>query len=835
MTNAASTETARPSGAWMLALAGLIAVAAVLRFHGLAEQGAFFQREATFVEIVRGWLGAPGGEATVAAGARDVVWSAVVACVLAVTGPSAEWAGRVAAAVCGLALIPVSWRVGRLWFGDAAGAFALAAICALLPSLVWWSRLGLPAMLALVCAFGGLLALLRCFAGSRTSYAETIGAAVAFAVAVLADASMLPVAVAAAIWFTAMAMAQAERRRAAGAVFLFIASFVAALLVAGAFGAYRNVSPEVGLGSPDVFYWLWQRDGAAVCLLGGVGVFAASRLDRPRAGLLALLFALPMGWGIVFTNTARGVPFPFLPVYVAIALLAGGGLHALLTMQRRALAITAGAVALSFVLAQSAPLMWLHSGARESGAYLAALAPAEQRGRHYVPAVAALARPARPYADAYNRGLPRLWWADPAEEVHTLYHQHGAYVVLVGEAGHRAWRWDDFKPLQVFPRRVPRAALFVSEGPGTPAEKRERFRAGMHDRLAAYDIATVAAGLPHEHDEPPPAFAASLGLGAPPRFPVPDDAALFDEWRVQFRAALRDVLGMENIPRTEELHARVTDETNAEQYIRERVELESEPGTWVPAFVLRPEQRANPPVVLFLHGHGPGKSLLAGVPLTPELAAMADEYGDVAGQLVRRGYAVIIPDQRGFGELMHAEDVALGLPYSCPRLQPERLAAGRTLIGERVHDTMRWIDYARQRADLDASRIIVAGHSAGGTTALFTAALDERVETVFVSGYFGTWADTIGRVEQCVGNYVPGIARLGELSDIAALVAPRRLRISAGRLDADNPFPALERAFADVRRAYSRTGGTADLAVGPGGHLVYPEHLWPLLAPAPPT
>ena len=53
MTNAAPTETARPSGAWMLALAGLIAVAAVLRFHGLAEQGAFFQGEDAYLETAR--------------------------------------------------------------------------------------------------------------------------------------------------------------------------------------------------------------------------------------------------------------------------------------------------------------------------------------------------------------------------------------------------------------------------------------------------------------------------------------------------------------------------------------------------------------------------------------------------------------------------------------------------------------------------------------------------------------------------------------------------------------------------------------------------------------
>ena len=171
-------------------------------------------------------------------------------------------------------------------------------------------------------------------------------------------------------------------------------------------------------------------------------------------------------------------------------------------------------------------------------------------------------------------------------------------------------------------------------------------------------------------------------------------------------------------------------------------------------------------------------------------------------------------------------------PRSCARLQLEAQLVGRSLVGERVFDAMRWIDYAVARPDIDARRPLVVGHSTGGTVALFTAALDERVQVVFVSGYLGLLMEMLTAIDHCECNYVSGLALLGDLPEVAALVAPRRLRFSHGRQDRAFPLQGAETAFARAQSMFTHVGGTVDLRIGDAGHIVYPEHLWELLAEA---
>ena len=65
------------------------------------------------------------------------------------------------------------------------------------------------------------------------------------------------------------------------------------------------------------------------------------------------------------------------------------------------------------------------------------------------------------------------------------------------------------------------------------------------------------------------------------------------------------------------------------------------------------------------------------------------------------------------------------------------------MIGLRVWDVIRAIDFLQTRREIDQTRIATMGISGGGTVSLFSAALDERIKVGVVSGYFNTFRDCL--------------------------------------------------------------------------------------------
>ncbi|MEA1951851.1 MAG: dienelactone hydrolase family protein, partial [Planctomycetota bacterium] len=97
---------------------------------------------------------------------------------------------------------------------------------------------------------------------------------------------------------------------------------------------------------------------------------------------------------------------------------------------------------------------------------------------------------------------------------------------------------------------------------------------------------------------------------------------------------------------------------------------------------------------------------------------------------------------------------------------------GRTMTGLDVEDTLAAIEYFAHRADVDAGRIGLVGMGQGGMTALYTAALDRRVQATAVADYFQTHAQLC---DEPVDRRLPGqFLEFGD-AEVAALVAPRLL------------------------------------------------------------
>ena len=312
-------------------------------------------------------------------------------------------------------------------------------------------------------------------------------------------------------------------------------------------------------------------------------------------------------------------------------------------------------------------------------------------------------------------------------------------------------------------------------------------------------------------------------------------------WQEAFRPVVRRVLGIDAIAARGEcdLEPELVGTVTLTDHIREEWTVQTEPGFRLPFYLLRPPETpasagVRRPVVITPHGHGKaGKRTYVGIQDTPqERESIAAGERDIALQAVREGYLAIAPDMRGFASLRRTEDQEQDRTSSCRTLQMHALLFGRTLVGERVFDVGRLIDFATTRPDADASHVVITGNSGGGTVSLFAAACDERITVAVPGSYFSTFEDSIGSIYHCECNYVPGILRHGEMWDVAGLIAPRPFLAVAGTDDPIFPIASVRSSFARLQRIYEAAGAGSRcrLSVNEGGHRYYKRDVWPFVA-----
>jgi dienelactone hydrolase len=244
-------------------------------------------------------------------------------------------------------------------------------------------------------------------------------------------------------------------------------------------------------------------------------------------------------------------------------------------------------------------------------------------------------------------------------------------------------------------------------------------------------------------------------------------------------------------------------------FTREQVVIQTQPGEYMPVHVLHP-RNATPPYkpVIAVHGHGSdGARLLLGDAHDPlEVEHMHALNYDYARRLAEHGFLVFVPVLRGFAERLEdppLQDTDEGLwVKSCHTAGMGALLCGKTLLGLRVWDVKRLVDYIQTRPEPTTTGLGCAGLSGGGTVTLFTTALEPRITCAAVSGYFNTFRDSIMAIRHCACNYVPGILRYAELVDVAGLIAPRPLLVESGRQDPIFPVSAAQRAYRDLQTIY---------------------------------
>jgi len=309
--------------------------------------------------------------------------------------------------------------------------------------------------------------------------------------------------------------------------------------------------------------------------------------------------------------------------------------------------------------------------------------------------------------------------------------------------------------------------------------------------------------------------------------PLPEedpDPAAIPAWVERRRPRLLQLMGTE--PSRVPLNVETLESTACDGYRRDKIVFDTEDTMSVPAYLLVPDARIGVPpgaAVLACHGHGPGKSQVVGLEHTDMPNA------DYALQLARRGYVVLAPDLRCFGERLdwNPED-----HYACDTNLVHAAMAGWNPLTQNVWDLMRSLDVLADHPLVDPDRMGMVGISYGGTVTLFTAAVDERVAAAVVSGYFSSWAESHKMPwNMCGSQILFGMLGRLEHEDLGALVAPRPLLVETGSEDLLFPVAAATESVRRTRLVYETLGASDRLVhdVFDGGHQWHGTEALPFL------
>lgn len=323
-----------------------------------------------------------------------------------------------------------------------------------------------------------------------------------------------------------------------------------------------------------------------------------------------------------------------------------------------------------------------------------------------------------------------------------------------------------------------------------------------------------------------PMYQSSLLMQHAPRAAAIKEGQSLTQWQEEARAKLGELLGLP-FERCDE-QFRIESERVCSEYTEYRLAYHTEAHFEIVACLRIPAGAPSGiPVVICLQGHSKGMHISLGEPrYEGDEQTIKGGDRDFAIQIVKKGYAALALEQRGFGECGGTEKGP-----ACYQVAMSAMLMGRTLIGERVWDISRSIDMLEAHfPQLDAKRVAIMGNSGGGTASIYAAAMDPRIAAAMPSCAMCGYMPSIGVQYHCSCNYIPGIMKYFDMGDLAGLIAPRPLVVVNGQNDTIFPIDSAKEQVAIARQYYALAGAEnlCRHVVGPEGHRFYAALGWPV-------
>ena len=329
----------------------------------------------------------------------------------------------------------------------------------------------------------------------------------------------------------------------------------------------------------------------------------------------------------------------------------------------------------------------------------------------------------------------------------------------------------------------------------------------------------------------PSAALAPLFEAAPLALTFAKRGAGASAWQKAARAKLVELLGHRRQPEGQVPVTRFDeDHTHPAGVHRRRLYLSAWRGADIPVNLLWKGDLSSPmPTMICLTGTSVRANCAWGEPRTTIDPIKIARGLDMAVQAAQRGYLAVVVEQLAFGERTERHMTPVS-PAAGVDTAHHALLVGRTHLGLWTSDLSAVIDWLLgSEIPVDPTRLHAMGHSAGGTTALFGAAVDTRIGAALASGCVGSWRRNLARRRDGSGQMaIPRILDWLEMSDVLGLVAPRPLLVVSGMKDHIWPFEEAARVVAEARPCYEAFGASGRLAAvsGRAGHLPYPDDAW---------
>ncbi|MDR1629652.1 MAG: prolyl oligopeptidase family serine peptidase [Oscillospiraceae bacterium] len=248
------------------------------------------------------------------------------------------------------------------------------------------------------------------------------------------------------------------------------------------------------------------------------------------------------------------------------------------------------------------------------------------------------------------------------------------------------------------------------------------------------------------------------------------------------RNAISDIIGLQHTSCGTEY--KIINSSKQEEYTRYLIKYNTY-NDEIPAYLLIPDASGPRPAVLVHHQHNRkqflGKSEVCGLAGNPLQA-----FGPA---LAQKGFVVLAPDSIFFEDRRKNAKGIEPLPGDADFWQHHnemcyRIVHGENLMKTVIEDAMQGISLLAGIDFVDKNKIGTLGHSYGGNTVLFLAALDERIRFACASGSACTYKN---RIENNVGiemaSVIPGFCLKYDIDDVAGCIAPRDLLLVSASED----------------------------------------------------
>ena len=203
----------------------------------------------------------------------------------------------------------------------------------------------------------------------------------------------------------------------------------------------------------------------------------------------------------------------------------------------------------------------------------------------------------------------------------------------------------------------------------------------------------------------------------------------------------------------------------------EKLTYESEAGIVIPALLIKPKdfQADDRPVIIYSSDQGKPRRFVDTL---------------LIFKLARDGFIVLAIDVRGTGETSPTASLPITDKYASYTpiqwrhdvLAIQSSSFNRTMLGMRVLDMIRGIDFINSRDDLKGRKVVAVGEGLGGLWASLVSIFDSRVKGVVTMGTLPSYKPLITSQYYNVNSgyfWLPGALADFDIPDLMRLISPK--------------------------------------------------------------